>query len=225
MPPERPPMFTSIVFHNGEEDYDNTSMVTAPPLLQHYCVDESSIPIGNNEEEGKSSERKSSESKSFHKLLICLGILIGFLIQVVSLGAYYAILLVHWRDNVVQKILEGDWFLYKILSILTQIDKCVYFVVWVAFACSITRLGMAMLRDQSQTPAVRRRFVLVSGVLYFLVGILTGAFIALSMVDAYLGFPIPFLLSAATVIAVLMLCCMMICGYDTIPKVGSTPRK
>jgi hypothetical protein len=196
MAPERPPIFTAIIFRNGEED-DNTSMVTAP--LLHY---DDEIPMGNEEED-------KWEWKSFNKL-ICLGTLIGFFIQVVSLGAY-AIMLVQWGDNVIQKT-DGDWFVYTILSILTQIDLCIYVVIWMAFTCTMTRGGMAMLRDQFQTP-VRRRFVFVSGV-YFLVGIVMGALIAWSMIDVYLGFPIPFLPIIATVTVDLVLCYMMICCYD-----------
>ena len=190
---ERPPIYTAIVFRNGEED-DNTSMVTSP--LLNY---DDEIPMGNEEED-------KSERKVFNKM-ICLGTFIGFLIQVVSLGAY-AIMLVHWGDNVVQKT-GGDWFLYTILSILTQIDLGIYVVIWMALTCTS---GMAMLRNQTQTP-VERRFVFVSGV-HFLIGIVGGAFIAWFMIDAYLGFFIPFLPIVATVIVDLMLCYMMICCYD-----------
>jgi hypothetical protein len=195
MAPERPPIFTAIVFRNGEED-DNTSMMTSP-LLSY----DDEIPMGNEEEE-------KSERRSFNKM-ICLGTFIGFLIQVISLGAY-AVILVHWGDSVVQKTDdEGDWFLYTILSILTQIDLCIYVMIWMALTCTS---GMAMLRGQIQTP-VERRFVFVRGV-HFLVGIVLGAFIAWFMIDAYLGFFIPFLPIVATVIVDLMLCYMMICCYD-----------
>jgi hypothetical protein len=211
-PEESPSCFTAIAFRNGEEDYDNsTSMVTAP-LLQHY---DDEIPMGNYEEVDK------SERKSFQKS-ISLGAVIGFLTQVVSSGAY-AIMLVHWGDTVVQKT-EGDWFLYTIISVLTQIDICLYVVVWMAFACIMTRVRMAVLLDQHDTPELRRRFAFVSGVLYFLVGVVVGAFIALSMIDAYLGIPIPFLLSVATVTLDLVCCYMMICGYD-IGEGCTTPKQ
>ncbi len=154
----------------------------------------------------------------------CLGILIGFLTQVVSLGAYVIILVLHnnWgRNNVVQKT-EGGGFLYAILSILAQIDIGVYLMISTAFACTmmLNRGGagiMAMLRDrQFQTPVSSSssrtsRFVFVSDVLcYFLVG-----FVAMSasfMIYVYLGFPIPYLLSVATFIADLVVCHMMIWG-------------
>jgi hypothetical protein len=227
MAPEIPSIiFTAIVFRNdGEEDeeeqqdYDEeqqdngTSMVIAP-LLQHYDDndDDDEIPMGNHEKE----EEDTWELKSFHKL-ISLGVFIGFLTQVVSLGAYHASTFVRCGDHnladvlLVHKTEEGEdcgwWFFYSMLSILTQIDICVHIVIWIAFACIMTRVRMAMLRDQHHTPEVRRRFVVVSGVLYiFLVGFVMGAFIALSMIDAYLGFLVPFLLSVATVTLDLVFC-------------------
>lgn len=193
MASERPPIFTAIVFRNGEDD-DNTSTVTAP--LINY---DDEIRMGNEEED-------KSERKFFTKM-ICLGTFIGFLIQVVSLGAYI-IMLVHWGDNVVKKD-EGDWFIYTILTILTQIDLCLYAVIWIALTCTG---GLSMLRGQIQTP-VERRFVFFSGV-HFLVGVVMGAFIAWSMIDAYLGFIIPFLPIVATVIVDLMFCYMMKYFYD-----------
>jgi hypothetical protein len=174
MAPEGPSTFTTIGFHNGEEDYDNTSMELTAPLLHHGDAE---IPMGNNDEEEDKSERKS-----FHKL-ICLGILIGFLIQVVSFGSF-AIILVQWGDKVVQRKSDGDWFLlivHAILSFLTQIDICAHVVLWMAFACAMIMGRMAMRHDQIQTP-VRRIFAFAaSGVLYFLIGILLGAFLAFSM--------------------------------------------
>jgi hypothetical protein len=200
MAPERPSIFTAIVFHNGEEDYDNTSMVLTAPLL-HY---DDAIPMGNHEEEDE------SEHKFFNKR-IRLGFSICLLTQVVSLGAYATIIRVHWGDkNVVHKT-EDDWFLYNIFSTLTQIHICVYAVVWVAFACAMIRgAGMAMFRDQFQTPVKRRFFFVSDGLYYFLVGFVVIG--ALFMIDLYLGFPIPYLLSVATFIADLVVCHMMIWG-------------
>jgi hypothetical protein len=168
MAPKRPPIFSAIVFHNGEEDYDNTSMVTAP-LLQH-CDGE--IHIGNNDEEEEEDEA-SSKRKLFHRLF-CIGILIGFLIQAVSSLGAYAVILVYWGDKFVQKT-EGDWFRYQhtIISILAHVDVYFYFLIWIAFGCAINRLGMPrMLRDQFQTPA---------NVLYFLVGLIVTRYIYLGL--------------------------------------------
>ena len=204
MASDSPPIFTAIASYNGDKYYDNTWMVTAAADL-HY---DGEIPMGNNEEE---EEEDNLERKSFPKMFY-LGILVGFLTQVVSLvGAHAMIMLVHWGgDNnnnnnnnkdvlvVIQEIEQGDdyGFHYQyttILSILVaQIDLCIYLVITMASACAITRLlGMPMLREQQIQTTVR-------SVLYFLVGIMMGTFIALSMIDVYLGFPIPFLLSIAT---------------------------
>jgi hypothetical protein len=194
MAAERPPIYTAIVFRNGEED-DDTSMVTSPLLIDY----DDEIPTGNE-------EKDKSERKFFIKMMR-LGTFIGFLIQVVSLGAY-TIILVHWGDNDVEKT-GGDWYLYTILSILTQIDLGIYVVIWMSLTCTS---GLAMLRDRMQTP-YERRFAFVGGV-YFLIGVVMGAFIAWFMIDAYLGFFIPFLPIVATVIVDLLLCYMMICCYD-----------
>ena len=58
-----------------------------------------------------------------------------------------------------------------------------------------------------------RRSVFIIGV-YFLVGIVFGAFGAWTMIDVYLGFPIPFLPIVATVAVDLVLCYLMVWCYD-----------
>ena len=71
---------------------------------------------------------------------------------------------------------------------------------------------MAFIRFQYQAP-VKRRFVFVLGV-YFLVGIVLGAFCAWTLIDLFLGFPIPFVPIMATVFVDLILCYLMVCCYD-----------
>lgn len=126
-------------------------------------------------------------------------------------------------------ILSLDWFVYGLLSVLTQIDLVLYVVIWIAFTCTMTSGGMQCLKlqFQSQQPSnttttttttampqqLTRRTVFVWGV-YFLVGIVLGAFGAWSVIDVYLGFPIPFLPIVATVGIDLVLCYLMVCCYD-----------
>lgn len=211
---------------------------------------------------------------------VAMGAVTGFLIQVVSLGAY-ALMLVRYESmygdgdiggvggsfggggsgsssfsgtisgdadsaTVPSLVHDGkatgtapfnwgiDWFVYGVLSVLTQIDLIIYVLIWVAFTCTMTRNGMRFLRFQlggsvgggggndgnddgtsTTTTGVllKRRVVFVVGV-YFLVGIVLGAFAAWSVIDVYLGFPIPFLPIVATVAVDLILCYMMVCCYD-----------
>jgi hypothetical protein len=95
---------------------------------------------------------------------------------------------------------------------LTQVDLVIYVIIWVAFTCTMTRNGMAFIRFQCQKP-VSRRFIFVLGV-YFLVGIVLGAFLAWTLIDLYLGFPIPFGPIATTVVVDLFLCYLMVWCYD-----------
>mmetsp|Transcript_12462 Transcript_12462/g.29220 ORF Transcript_12462/g.29220 Transcript_12462/m.29220 type:complete len:261 (+) Transcript_12462:257-1039(+) len=122
--------------------------------------------------------------------------------------------------------------LYSFISVLTQIDLIAYVLIWVAFTCTMTRNGMACIRTQffgegangkdegveakqnrGGTRFTRRRDVFVLGV-YFLVGIVLGAFGAWSAIDLYLGFPIPFMPIITTVAFDLLLCYLMVWCYD-----------
>lgn len=188
----------------------------------------------------------SSTPTSCHSSrFVLFGTLTGFAIQVISLGAY-ALLLLHYssgsgsitdsattsltppswpgitatsnnNNNSTHSILSLDWFVYGLLSILTQIDLVLYVVIWIAFTCTMTSGGMQCLKLQFQSQqsntTLTRRTVFVWGV-YFLVGIVLGAFAAWSVIDVYLGFPIPFLPIMATVGIDLVLCYLMVCCYD-----------
>jgi hypothetical protein len=173
-----------------------------------------------------------------------LGATVGFFIQVISLGAYGVMLMYWGEDALHTSKTKIDWLLYGILALLTQIDLCIYVAIWLAFTCTMTRTGMDMLRNRlfacsvrasyhelSSAPTtttttttttssseelqktVRRRFVFIVGV-YFLVGIVLGAFCAWTVIDFYLGFPIPFLPILVTVVVDLILCYLMVWCYD-----------
>jgi nitric oxide reductase large subunit len=115
-------------------------------------------------------------------------------------------------SNDMNDSLNADWFIYGILSVLTQIDLVIYVLIWIAFTCTMTKNGMEFIRFQ-YSQSIKRRYVFVLGV-YFLVGIVLGAFAAWSIIDIYLGFPIPFMPIVATVGIDLVLCYMMVCCYD-----------
>jgi len=132
---------------------------------------------------------------------------------------------------------------YAFLSILTQVDLVVYVLIWVAFTCTMTRNGMTCIRAQffnndhssdneegddedeeemrqvsvtkrsTSHKNIKRRYVFLLGV-YFLVGIVSGAFLAWSAIDIYLGFPIPFKPILLTVAVDLILCYCMVRCYD-----------
>uniref|UniRef100_A0A7S4AAL2 Uncharacterized protein n=1 Tax=Pseudo-nitzschia australis TaxID=44445 RepID=A0A7S4AAL2_9STRA len=137
-------------------------------------------------------------------------------------------------------IVGNKTILYPLLSVLTQIDLIAYVLIWVAFTCTMTNNGMACIRAQffSQTQnggdnldedcesldkkhkqkrnnkgTIKQRDIFVLGV-YFLVGIVLGAFGAWSAIDLYLGFPIPFKPIITTVTIDLLLCYLMVWCYD-----------
>ncbi len=193
-------IFTAIEFSN-EIDDDVRSTITQPLLIDE-------ISMGDDEAQGSST--KPETVKVPGPMFVVLGVITGFLIQVISLGAY-AFMLTHYGE-IPSSSSESDWVIYGLLSVLTQVDLVIYVLIWVAFTCTMTRPGMAFIRLQYQTP-VKRRSVFVLGV-YFLVGIVLGAFLAWSMIDVYLGFPIPFTPIAATVLVDLILCYLMVFCYD-----------
>jgi len=175
--------------------------------------------------------------------LVTIGTVTGFLIQIISLGAY-AFLILHFGnvessygirddddDNVahynynyhredddtssskdIAITVEADWVMYGVLSLLTQVDLLLYVVIWTAFTCTMTRTGMDFLRLQYQI-LVHRRSLFLMGI-YFLVGVVLGAFGAWTTIDFYLGFPVPFLPIAATVLVDLALCHLMVFCFD-----------
>ena len=205
------PVFTAIEFN--KDDGDLASMVTEPLMLHDY------VKMGNEESDNEDDEaHKALQAKmsSFNFVsFTVVGILVGFFIQVISLGAYSFMLIQYGTSDAIATsatVSEGDWFIYCILSFLTQVDLVIYVMIWMAFTCTMTRNGMAFIRFQYQLP-ISRRYVFVLGV-YFLVGIVLGAFAAWTLIDLYLGFPIPFGPIASTVIVDLFLCYLMVWCYD-----------
>lgn len=104
---------------------------------------------------------------------IVLGLLTGFFIQVVSLGAY-TFLLLNFRGSLLNdsgrnigmtalaesgifrnatpfdgddSLVENKTILYTILSVLTQIDLIVYVLIWVGFTCTMTNNGISCIRS------------------------------------------------------------------------------
>ncbi|KAG7338126.1 hypothetical protein IV203_034352 [Nitzschia inconspicua] len=235
------PVFTAVSFTTtasslGHDD-DVRSMITQPLLVDEEQQTDDTIIILKKPSHSQNSDAAIVTNACNSRFLV-LGALTGFFIQVVSLGAYAVLLLQYnktagdidtnkmdhmawwpfWKTDGSETIsmssmITVDWFLYGILSVLTQIDLVIYVLIWVAFTCTMTRNGMQFLRFHYQDPSLRRRGVFVLGV-YFLVGIVVGAFGAWSLIDIYLGFPIPFFPIVATVVIDLGLCYMMVWCYD-----------
>jgi hypothetical protein len=260
-------VYTAVTLSTTEEDQDDVhSMILQSLLLdeekqEQQPTDGTIVIISNPQyltKQQQQQQQQETSSTSYARLVV-LGIVTGFFIQVISLGAY-ALMLLQYHNHrhgggigggtggggedvsamdvttwwpALQKMNQGDvlvenavsetnyfylvfdinWFIYGILSVLTQIDLVIYVLIWIAFTCTMTKNGMQFLRLQSQNPSLQRRWVFVLGV-YFLVGIVLGAFGAWSMIDIYLGFPIPFMPIVATVGIDLVLCYLMVCCYD-----------
>jgi len=238
----------------------NTAIPLAEPLLEQHEAGLRNIERRTNQDLSNNSQSAALYKTKF----ILLGVLTGFLIQVVSLGAY-AFLLVHNYDfekednasTTTAALMTGylkqqqqqnqddssesssnnntNTIMYTILSVLTQVDLIVYVLIWIAFTCTMTRNGMSCIRrcsfqffngiadantdassktiGKSGTSTSHRRYVFVLGV-NFLIGIVLGAFLAWTIIDIYLDFPIPFKPILFTVTIDLILCYFMICCYD-----------
>ena len=206
--------FVPTIAFLKDEDDEVTSTISQP-LLYDDGSDIAQVPMGN---EGEKTELPGTRSFSRY---VFLGAFTGFFIQMVSLGSYAFLLTSYGMEdeNDSKAILpptssgtNTEWLLYGVLSALTQVDLLVYVMIWIGFTCTMTRNGFAFIRFQYQAP-VRRRYIFVLGV-YFLTGIVLGAFLAWSLIDVYLGFPIPLVPIAATVIVDLFLCYLMVWCYD-----------
>lgn len=203
MDPPATSIFTAIEFHRDVDD-DVASMITQPLMEMEIEFEEPS----------KNTDRETTcQADALPRKSLFAGIVTGFFVHAIALGAYALMVIYYGFENPVSRFeLKGDWLLYSALSFLTQIDLLVYVIIWMAFTCTLTRSGMKMIRNQFKEN-VQRRYVFVLGV-YFLVGIVLGAFAAWGMIDFYLGFLVPVLPIAATVLIDLVLCYLMICCYD-----------
>ena len=121
--------------------------------------------------------------------------------------------------------------LHTLLCLFSQLDIVVYVMIWIAFTWTMTKQGMIRCcrRRGSTTTTTNtassssssstsnnnqdRRSIFRRGV-YFLGGIVIGAFIAWSMIDLYLQFPIPLTPIVLTVLLDLLLCYGMLVCYD-----------
>lgn len=210
MDPPATRIFTAIEFHRDMDD-DVASMVTQP-LMEIEEFEQFEL-----REHSKTSLKATGDSDVLPRKALFVGVMTGFFVHAIALGAYALLVVYYGYEKPVSRFeLSGDWILYSGLSFLTQIDLLVYFVIWMAFTCTLTQSGMKMIRDRFQKH-VQRRYIFVLGV-YFLVGIVLGAFGAWGMIDFYLGFLVPILPIAATVLIDLVLCYLMIWCYD----VGNT---
>lgn len=191
---------TTHGFQNTEVRRDDFNTIASKPLLGEERKSEWITTKGKSESD--------ANNYSSYMLFVVVGCVSGFLIQMISLGAYAFMLLQHADET--EK--EQDFVLSLVLSGLTQIDIAIYVLIWMAFTCSMTSGGMHCIRTSCGRP-IKRRFVFVNGV-YFLVGIVSGSMIAWTMIDMYLDFPIPFVPIIVTVLLDLVLCYLMICCYD-----------
>jgi magnesium-transporting ATPase (P-type) len=237
------------------DDYEDdvASMLTQP--LMHYNdddVDEYGDEYSQDEEHAivkpaassSSSNNNKPKDRSYRSTIfpgtMLTGTVVGFLVQIISLCAYGLVLL-RWGDQeetdssnsssntitsqtTATTVVEG--ILYAILSVLTQLDLCIYVFLWLAFTCTVTKTGMRLVRNQisgatgsSSSSYLPRRALFLVGI-SFLVGIVMGAFVAWTLTDFYLGFPVPFLPIAGTVLFDLFLCYIMVQCYDILGQNG-----
>jgi hypothetical protein len=99
---------------------------------------------------------------------------------------------------------------------LAHIGHWVYFVFWVAFTFSMTRPGVNFFMtclDSGLGCTKATSFVILLGV-NSLVGLVLGAFASWSILEVYLGFPIPYAPILVTVVIDLAFCYSIKACYD-----------
>ncbi|CAJ1961825.1 unnamed protein product [Cylindrotheca closterium] len=191
---------------------DETASTMAQPLLE---LEDEEEEREREQEQGPVKEKGGvcsvfSDENALPRKARFFGIFTGFLVHTVALGAYAA-MIVNTGTTTSEEEIPRAAFL-TCLSFLTQLDVIVYVLIWIAFTCTMTGSGMKMIQARLGEH-IQRRDVFVLGV-YFLVGIVLGAFAAWYMVDSYLGFTVPLVPIVATVVIDLVLCYLMIWCYD-----------
>lgn len=202
-------VFSAIAFDRDSLLDDDTSTITQGLLI---AIDEQSIE--DNEESLKTKNIKSQKDPIVAKSLFA-GFLTGFFVHTIAIASYAALVIYFGYEKPTSRFeLSGNWFLYSILSVLTQLDILVYILIWVSFTCTLSRSGLKMIQEQLNEN-VKRRYIFLIGV-KFLVGIVLGAFLAWILIDYVLGFQVPILSIIGTVAIDLVLCYAMIWCFDEI---------
>ena len=211
-------VFTAIAFDRDSLLDDDTSTITQGLLC---AIDEQSIE--DNEESLKTKNIKSQNDPIVAKSLFA-GFLTGFFVHAIAIASYAALVIYFGYEKPTSRFeLSGNWFLYSILSVLTQLDILVYILIWVAFTCTLSRSGLKMIQEQLNEN-VKRRYIFLIGV-KFLVGIVLGAFLAWTLIDYILGFQVPLLPIIGTVAIDLVLCYAMIWCFDEGTKLGENDEE
>jgi hypothetical protein len=133
---------------------------------------------------------------------------IGFFLQVITLCA-----------SVMQEMKWGSHtnnngiLLFWCIRLLSQIDICIYAIIWVTFTLAMTECGFQFLRRRLASPTATRKSIFHSGITV-LVGVVVGSFGASMVVDALLGSPNALSSMLVTLIVDLLLCYGMVLCYD-----------
>lgn len=216
-----------ITSTDASAEDDVHSMITQPLL---DLEDKPAKKLTDDDDDDEHDDERARNGTKCNSKLVLVGVLLGFCVQIISLGAY-ALLLLNFRgdssdSNLLDVATRGigndvdvsnfvGWITYLALTALTEIDLACYIFVWLAFSAIMTRGGMAYVRascEDKNTP-IKRRAVFILMV-RFLTGIVLGAFISWVTIDCFLGWPIDLLPIVATVIVDLILCWMMLICYD-----------
>ena len=195
----------------------NTDAELAKPLIDPESQEQCSGACKNTQT-GFDPDRHRSTATS----VLLASATTGFVVQLVSLSSY-AYLLTRWGSVIPTAVTtSGDATernLFLAIQCLSQIDLCLYCVVWVGFAFSLTTRGVQFVvssitrGDQPRVDPSMRRFVFSLGV-HCLVGLVLGAFVSWTLIDMVMGFAVPYSRIIETIAIDLGLCyCMMLC-YD-----------
>jgi hypothetical protein len=163
--------------------------------------------------DGKETElRRIDEESNVPNLKgVLIGMTSGLTIQAVTLGAY-AYMIKRFGLHADPKD-EADWFIFIILTLFSQIDMALYFIVWSCFTCILTKTGLMLYRKKfDQEARYTGRYLFHVG-LSFLSGLILGSFMAWCTVDIYLGLPVPLTPFVVTVFVDLLMCYVMIRCY------------
>jgi hypothetical protein len=193
---------------------NTATMMNASPLRLHVAACyESSDDSSNTLSrplliEGESSPPHSTSSEdtachAFRPLSCFYGVIAGFLIQAITVTACISMTFEFGYDT------SSRGFLRFLLQLRSQIDLCLYTLVWVIFNTSMTQCGMRLLKNRLLEFESRRNIFDIG--LNTLAGIILGSYAAFTTMYVLLGLlPVPFLPILGTVCGGWAFCYLMV---------------
>jgi hypothetical protein len=167
---------------------DDTSSAMQRPLLLEDGVAGYTLTPSLKQQQDHNEKDDLFPAKGFHIRCVLIGVVVGLVIQAITLGSF-VILLQRWGRKP-QRTIHSEFFVYTWILVSSQL---VYFGIWVGFVFSLTRSGALYFGkkfDLDNTVAIHhtKQFVFVRSVSFFM-GVVLGSFSGWLVVDLVVDLP------------------------------------